>query len=97
MVVIRGQVELLLSKIEVGVEVEVTETSVAFKNSDPGPAIISEMGHNKGSHTSPIAQVLGGENGRFFKTSSLRLLIEKGPNKLQKCPLARPEELRSTF
>ena len=54
MVVIRGQVELLLSKIEV--EVEVTETSVAFKNSDPGLAIISEMGHNKGSHTSPIAQ-----------------------------------------
>ena len=56
MVVIRGQVEVLLSKIEVGVEVEVTETSVAFKNSDPGLAIISEMGHNKGSHTSPIAQ-----------------------------------------
>ena len=46
----------MLSKIEVGVEVEVTETSVAFKNSDPGLAIISEMGHNKGSHTSPIAQ-----------------------------------------
>ena len=51
MVVIRGQVELLLSKIEVGVEVEVEVevrgTSVAFKNSDPGLAIISEMGHNK--------------------------------------------------